>query len=268
MAQRRTVIAANWKMNMLREDALEYLDELASWWDERGHDYAETLEVVIAPPFTLLDVAVERNAPCGVFAQNMSQFDSGAYTGEISPAMLRDAGVHGVILGHSERRQLYGETDVALAEKLQAALAFRLRPMLCVGETIDERRVGNAETVVEQQLRGALTENVDAIREQADRVYLAYEPVWAIGTGETATPEQAQQMHAHVRSVVADLLGNDIATQIPILYGGSVKPGNAAELLANDDIDGALVGGASLSMADFGGIMDAGAQRALAGAAG
>jgi triosephosphate isomerase len=266
MTQRRTVIAANWKMNMLREDALEYFDELAAWWEDQSD--AEHLEVVIAPPYTLLDLAVERNAPCGVFAQNMHQEDSGAFTGEVSPAMLRDAGVAGVILGHSERRQLFGETDAALSDKVQAALAFGLRPMLCVGETIDERRANNAEAVVEKQLRGALADNVEAVHEHPNWLYVAYEPVWAIGTGETATPEQAQQMHAHVRNVLVELLGEEIASIVPVLYGGSVKPSNASELLAKDDIDGALVGGASLKMSDFGGIMEAGAQRALAGAAG
>lgn len=256
MSSRPVVIAANWKMNKLRDDALEYLDELTEWIESNMSGDASNMQVIVSPAFTALDMVIERNAPIGVFAQNMHQADSGAFTGEVSPAMLRDLGVDGVILGHSERRQYFGETDEVLADKVQAAMAFGIRPMLCVGESIDQRRAGQVETVVGYQLRTAL-----AGVELTLPLYVAYEPVWAIGTGETATPEQAQDVHAFIRAELTELFGSDAANQIPILYGGSVKAGNADELLSQPDIDGALVGGASLEVTDFSGILAAGIRR-------
>lgn len=257
MHARPVVIAANWKMNKLRDDVLEYIDELTSWVDDHQSEPADDrLEIIIAPAFTALDMLVERNAPVGIFAQNMHHADSGAFTGEVSPAMLRDASVDGVILGHSERRQYFHETDELLADKVQAAHAFGLRPMLCVGETIEQRRAGEVESVVGSQLRVALA-GLDVDKP----LYVAYEPVWAIGTGETATPQQAQDVHAFIRSVLADLFGAECAGRVPILYGGSVKASNADELLSQPDIDGALVGGASLQVSDFAGILEAGIRR-------
>ncbi len=257
MTTRPVVIAANWKMNKLRDDALEYVDELTSWADEHlAASVDDRLEVILAPAFTALDMLIERNAPVGIFAQNMHQSDSGAFTGEISAPMLRDLGVDGVVLGHSERRQYFAETDEALADKVQAAHAFGLRPMLCVGETIEQRRAGDVEAVVGSQLRTALA-GIDT----AKPLYLAYEPVWAIGTGETATPAQAQDVHAFIRAQLAELFGVEFSVRVPILYGGSVKASNADELLSQADIDGALVGGASLEVSDFAGILEAGIRR-------
>jgi len=253
MTQRPVVIAANWKMNKLRAEAMEYVSDLATWIDD--HLESPGVQVIVAPTYTSLEQTVEQQPPFGVFAQNMHQADTGAFTGEISPAMLRDIGVSGVILGHSERRQYFNETDEALADKVQAALAFQLRPMLCVGETLAQRKAGDAKGIVEKSLRTAL-DGLDA-EDVASMLYVAYEPVWAIGTGETATPEQAQQMHAHIRSVLGDLFGLAIAAQIPVLYGGSVKADNALELLSASDIDGALVGGAALEVESFSGIIQA-----------
>ncbi|MBC7645023.1 MAG: triose-phosphate isomerase [Thermoleophilia bacterium] len=260
MTQRPVVIAANWKMNKLRAEAMEYVSDLATWIDD--HLESPNVQVIVAPTFTSLEQTVEQQPPFGVFAQNMHQADTGAFTGEVSPAMLRDIGVSGVILGHSERRQYFNETDEALAEKVQAALAFQLRPMLCVGESLAQRKAGDARRIVEKSLRTAL-DGLDA-EDVASLLYVAYEPVWAIGTGETATPEQAQEMHAHIRSVLGDLFGLAIAAQVPILYGGSVKADNALELLAASDIDGALVGGAALEVASFLGTIQAAAEAAKA----
>jgi triosephosphate isomerase len=250
------VIAANWKMHKLRAEAMEYVADLATWIDDNLGEGVRGLQVIVAPSFLALEQSVEQSPPFGIFAQTMHESDSGAFTGEVSPAMLRDVGVQGVILGHSERRQLFAETDAALGRKLQSALAFQLRPMLCVGETLEQRKSGRAEEVVGSQLRIAL-DGVDA-EDVASRLYVAYEPVWAIGTGETASPEQAQQMHAFIRELLAELFGSAIAAQVPVLYGGSVKPANAAELLAQADIDGALVGGAALEVESFGAIVEAG----------
>jgi triosephosphate isomerase len=249
---RPLVIAATWKMNKLRADAMEYTQELAEWIDSNLD--TPGVEVVVAPAALSLELVAEQAPPFGVFAQTMHQADAGAFTGEISPAMIRDVGAHGVLLGHSERRAYYNETDEALGEKVQAALAFKLRPMLCVGESLEERKAGTAFAVVEQQLRTALS---DVAADDAGVVYIAYEPVWAIGTGETATPEIAQEMHAHIRSVLVSLWGEDVAGATPILYGGSVKPENAGELLAQTDVDGALVGGAALEVASMTGIIEA-----------
>lgn len=258
MTTRPMVIAANWKMHKLRAEAIEYVADLSTWMDDELGDGVRGLQVVVAPTCTSLEQSVEQSPPFAIFAQNMHQADQGAFTGEVGPAMLRDVGVQGVILGHSERRQYFNETDEALAEKVQAALAFQLRPMLCVGESLDERRAGTAEAFVEHQLRSALS-GVDA-EAAASSLYVAYEPIWAIGTGETATPDLAQQMHALIRSVLADLFGAAIAQQVPVLYGGSVKPANALELLSQADIDGALVGGAALEVDSFSGIIEAGRQ--------
>jgi triosephosphate isomerase len=184
----------------------------------------------------------------GVLGQTAHAAPSGAFTGEVTMAMLADAGATGVLLGHSERRQLFGETDEALAEKLPAALAAGLEPVLCVGETEAEREAGETEARLTTQLERGLA---NIVAGQLEAVTIAYEPVWAIGTGKTATPEMAQAAHAHVRAVLAGLFGDEAAQGVRIQYGGSVKPGNAAELFAQPDIDGGLIGGASLEVDDF-----------------
>jgi triosephosphate isomerase len=254
---RPVVIAANWKMHKLRAEAMEFLDELATYMDEHPHGLGSRVEVVVAPPFTSLELAVEHCPPhARIYSQNMHQDDHGAFTGEVSPAMLRDLGVDGVILGHSERREYFNEHDGALAEKVVAAAEFGLRPMLCVGETLEERQSGAAEEVVREQLETALSD-LDVIKATSSGLSIAYEPVWAIGTGETATPQIAQHLHAIIRDTLASVFNAEIAERIPVLYGGSVKPSNAAELLANVDIDGALVGGAALEVASFSGIIAA-----------
>ncbi len=255
---RPIVVAANWKMHKLRSEALEYLEDLGTWMDEHPQGLGTRVEVVVAPPFTSLELAVEHRPPhARIYAQTMHQSDQGAYTGEVSPAMLRDLGVDGVLLGHSERRQYFNEHDGALSEKVVAAAEFGLRPMLCVGETIDERKGGRAEDVVREQLQTALSD-LDVIKATSSGLSVAYEPVWAIGTGETATAEIAQSMHHTIRDVLSSVFTAEIAERIPVLYGGSVKPANAPELLGQSDIDGALVGGAALEVESFSGIIAAG----------
>jgi triosephosphate isomerase len=255
---RPIVIAANWKMHKQRADAVEYLQELGTWMDEHPEGLGTRVEVVVAPPFTCLELAVEHRPPhARIYAQTMHQANEGAFTGEVSPAMLRDLGVDGVLLGHSERRAYNAENDAALAEKVVAAARHGLRPMLCVGETLEERKAGDAEHVVRTQLVTALSE-LDVIAATSSGLAIAYEPVWAIGTGETATPELAQQMHAAIRDMLSEIFNAEIAERIPVLYGGSVKPSNAGELLSQWDIDGALVGGAALEVDSFSGIVAAG----------
>jgi triosephosphate isomerase len=209
----------------------------------------ETVEIVICPPFTSLAITVERSAATRVrvAAQNMHFSDAGAFTGEVSARMLVELDVDGVILGHSERRRLFGESDEALACKVPAALAAGLQPMLCVGETLEEREAGETEAVLRRQVDADLA-GVD--NEELGKLVIAYEPVWAIGTGRNATPAQAAEAIAFIRSLVANR-DEAAAAAIRILYGGSVKPENAAEVLGSHDIDGALVGGASLDPDEF-----------------
>jgi triosephosphate isomerase len=249
MPDRTPYLAANWKMNKTVAEAAEFVDALLPRIAATQHD------VVICPPFTALTAVVERRygTAVKVAAQNMHEEGSGAFTGEISAPMLVELDVEAVILGHSERRQHFGETDEALARKVPAALAADLEPILCVGESEEERDSGSTDAVLEAQLRLDL-----AGVEAADLagVVVAYEPIWAIGTGRTATPEQAQETIAFIRGVLASLGGAE-ADAVRILYGGSVKPGNAAELLGMADIDGALVGGAALDPEDFAAIVDA-----------
>jgi triosephosphate isomerase len=255
---RPIVIAGNWKMHKMRSEAMEYLQNLGTWMDEHPEGLGTRVEIVVAPPFTSLEVAVESCPPkARIYAQNMHSADQGAFTGEVSPAMLRDLGVDGVILGHSERRSMFGEHDAALADKVVAAVEFGLRPMLCVGETLEERQSGAAEEIVRQQLDLALSD-IESVKATSSGLSIAYEPVWAIGTGETATPQIAQEMHAAIRDMLSSIFTAEIAERIPVLYGGSVKPGNAGELLGEHDIDGALIGGAALDVDDFTGIAAAG----------
>ena len=215
------------------------------------------VEIVIAPPFTAIAKLSELlggSQKISLGAQNMSSEMSGAFTGEISPTMLRELFVRFVILGHSERRQIFGETDAVVNKKVHTALACGLRPIVCVGETLEERDGGREKEVLETQLRGSLA---GVTPEQMLSIVIAYEPVWAIGTGRNATPEQAQDAHAHVRSVLASLTDEATAAKVRIQYGGSVKPANAATLLSQPDIDGALVGGASLEPLGFSEIVKA-----------
>lgn len=206
--------------------------------------------VMVAPTFVNLAEAVRLLADSSieVAAQNMHFADSGAYTGEISAGMLQDIGIEIVILGHSERRAYFGEDDALLEKKVVQAIDKGMRVIFCFGEELDERKAGNHFQVVESQLKNALFELPEAAWSQ---LILAYEPVWAIGTGETASPEQAQEMHAFIRKIVSDSYGTAIAEELTILYGGSVKPGNAAEIFSKPDVDGGLIGGASLNASDF-----------------
>ncbi len=240
---RRKFICGNWKMHKTIGEAVQLVREL------RGKLKTQA-QVAVAPAFTAL-AAVKKElqgSPLELFGQNCHYEKQGAFTGEVSAAMLVDAGCDGVILGHSERRQYFGETDELVNKKLRAALDAALHPIVCVGETLQEREAERTWEVVSRQVRGAL----DGLGgEQIGRCTLAYEPVWAIGTGKTATTAQAQEVHAQIRGLLRELAGPAVAEAVRIQYGGSVKPDNAADLLGQPDIDGALVGGASLKAEDF-----------------
>jgi triosephosphate isomerase (TIM) len=245
---RTPYIAANWKMNKTIAEASEFIDALLPRIAATQHD------VVVCPPFTALQEVVERRRGTAVrvAAQNMHFDESGAFTGEISAPMLVELDVEAVVLGHSERRQFFGETDEALAKKVPAALAAELEPILCVGESEEARDGGQTEEVLERQLQADLANVSD---EDIAKVVIAYEPIWAIGTGKVATAEQAQEACAFIRDVLR--ARGAAADDVRILYGGSVKPGNAGELLALPDVDGALVGGAALDAEDFAAIVEA-----------
>jgi triosephosphate isomerase len=248
---RTPVIAGNWKMHKTISEAEAYVAALLP-------RLATTdAEVAVCPSFLALQAIVDsaRGSPLSVFAQNMHYADAGAFTGEVSAAMLAEVGVAGVILGHSERREMFGESDRALAMKIPAALDAGLSPILCVGETEEERDAGDTERKLRHQVHEDLV-RVDA--ERLGDVVIAYEPIWAIGTGRVATPEQAQEAIAFVRALVAGR-SPDQAERMRVLYGGSVKPDNATELLALPDVDGALVGGASLDAESFAAIVAAAA---------
>jgi triosephosphate isomerase len=251
MPDRTAILAANWKMHKTTEETERFLGDFLPGVSESGP------EVVICPSFTSLRAAVELcfQSPVRVAAQNMHEADEGAFTGEISAPMLLDLGVDGVILGHSERRQHFGETDEALARKVPAALGAGLEPILCVGENEAQRDGDETEEVLTRQIQADLAEVPDA---RLSEVVIAYEPIWAIGTGRTATPEQAQEAIALIRNLI-DARSDAAAIAIRILYGGSVKPDNAAELISQPDVDGALVGGASLDPGDFAAIVEAAA---------
>jgi triosephosphate isomerase (TIM) len=248
MPERTPYIAANWKMHQTVAEAAAFVDALLP------RIAATQSDVVICPPFTALTAVVERRygTAIKVAAQNMHEEDSGAFTGEVSAPMLVELDVEAVVLGHSERRQHFNETDEALARKVPVALSAGLEPILCVGESEAARDAGETEEVLERQLQADLG-GLEA--GQIEDVVVAYEPIWAIGTGRTATPQQAQEACAFIRDVLRARGG--AADQVRILYGGSVKPANAAELMALPDVDGALVGGASLDAEDFAAIVDA-----------
>jgi triosephosphate isomerase len=248
MPDRTPYVAANWKMHKTVAEAAEFVDALLP------QIAATQSDVVICPPFTALGAVVERRygTAVKVAAQNMHEEGSGAFTGEVSASMLVELGAEAVVLGHSERRQLFGETDEALARKVAAALAAGLEPILCVGESEEARDAGQTDAVLEHQLE---TDLAEVHADDFSRLVIAYEPIWAIGTGRTATPEQAQETIAFVRDALR--MRGGAGEMVRILYGGSVKPANAAELMAQPDVDGALVGGASLDPADFAAIVKA-----------
>jgi triosephosphate isomerase len=250
---RTPLIAGNWKMYKTVHEAERFLQALLPRVSS-----ADGVDVAVCVPFTALQAAIDatRGAPVEVYAQNMHQAPEGPFTGEVSAPMLAELGVHGVVLGHSERRQHFGESDRALAEKVPAALEAGLQVILCVGETEEERDAGDTERKLRHQVQDGL-EKLPA--ERLGDIAIAYEPVWAIGTGRTATPEQAEEAIGFVRALVADR-DREQAQRTRILYGGSVKPDNAAELVALPDVDGALVGGASLDVDSFAGIVEAARQ--------
>ena len=239
------LLAGNWKMNKTVGEAVELVEALIA-----GLGDVSNREVLVCPPYTALYplCPLLSETPIALGAQDMFYEESGAYTGAISASMLKDAGCSYVIVGHSERRHVFGEDDATVNRKLHAVLANGLRPIMCVGETKPQRDAGKAEEIVVGQVRAGLS-NVTA--EQMKDVVVAYEPVWAIGTGDTATPQDAQDMHAAIRATLAELYSNDIAQATRIQYGGSVKPDNVDELMSQTDIDGALVGGAALKADSF-----------------
>jgi triosephosphate isomerase len=241
---RRPIFAANWKMHKTVGEALDFVERLLPL--VRG---ASDCDVLLAPPFTALDAVARRLSGSAVLlaAQNVHCEEKGAFTGEIAPGMLAELGCRYAIVGHSERRTLFGETDEIVARKAQALLARELRPIVCIGESLAQREAGQTLAVLERQLAGSLAL---VASERAEEVVIAYEPIWAIGTGRTATPEIAQQAHAFVRSCLVKQFGA-LAKSMRIQYGGSVKPDNVAQLMGMPDIDGALVGGASLDPKDF-----------------
>jgi len=252
---RQPLVAGNWKMNGSKASAEALLAGIKD-----GMAPIHKTEVLVCPPFPYLALAVAAltGSRVAVGAQNACTEAGGAYTGEVSAAMLKDVGCTYVILGHSERRQYYGETDAVIAKKYAQALAAGLTPILCVGETLEERERGETETVVARHLDGVMgTAGVEAIA----RGVIAYEPVWAIGTGMTATPGQAQEVHAFLRQRIA-AKSAEVASKVRILYGGSMKPDNALELMSQTDIDGGLIGGASLKASDFLAICQAGEANA------
>ena len=250
---RKPIIAGNWKMYKTSAEAVALVQALKT--EVAG---VTKSEIVICPPFTTLAAVTSLVAGSNIQlgAQNVHWEKDGAFTGEIAPAMLKELGVRYAIVGHSERRQFFGETDTGVNKRAKAALANGLRPIVCVGELLAEREAGKTETVVAGQVRGSLA-GFD--QNQIVETVIAYEPVWAIGTGKTASPAQAQEVHALIRRLLGEMFGTDLAGKIRLQYGGSVKPDNAKELLGQPDIDGALVGGASLKAGDFAAIVKAAA---------
>jgi triosephosphate isomerase len=242
---RKLIIAGNWKMNKTVAEGLDLVQGL-----KRELASVKEVDIVVCPPFTALSdiskVVLDSNIRLG--AQNMNENNYGAFTGEIAAGMLKEFSVRYVILGHSERRQFQKESDELISRKALAAHAAQIKPIVCVGETLEEREAGNTEKIVERQLKGSLA---GLTAEQMEETILAYEPVWAIGTGKTATPAQAQEVHAFIRKKLTFMFSENVARRVRIQYGGSVKPQNARELMGQPDVDGALVGGASLEIRSF-----------------
>jgi triosephosphate isomerase len=238
-------LAANWKMHKSVHEAVVYVKEFRSMVKD-----VTDAEIVVAPAFTALHAAAEaaRNTPIGIAAQDLHWEREGAFTGEVSAAMIKEAGAEYVIIGHSERRRLFAETDAIVNRKTMAALGAALTPIVCIGETLEERERKQTFSVLDRQIR----ESLDALTsDQVAALVIAYEPVWAIGTGRNATPDQAREAHAHIRGRLRQWFGGDAAEQCHVIYGGSVKPDNIRELVSHQDVDGALVGGASLDVRAF-----------------
>jgi len=250
---RSKIVAGNWKMNKTLSESKDLVKGIKK--SIKGLTLKNT-RVIIAPTYVNLQKVSKstKKSAVEVAAQNMHQADSGAFTGEISAEMLKSIDVNIVILGHSERREYFGETDALLAKKVDQALKNKLEIIFCFGEVLEDRKNGNHFKVVESQIKNGLFHlNSDAWKD----IVLAYEPVWAIGTGETASPEQAQEMHAFIRGLVADKYTSNIAENVSILYGGSVKPANAKEIFSKEDVDGGLIGGAALKAEDFSALIEA-----------
>ena len=249
---RKKVIAGNWKMNNDLNGTINLISDLKKVLASKNVN----AQVIVCPPFTNLETAstLVKDSTIKLGAQNMYFEESGAFTGEISPSMLKSVGCEFVILGHSERRTIFGETDQVINKKIKTAVKHGLKPIFCIGETLDEREKGITFKVIETQVRGGL----EGLNEsELGNLIVAYEPVWAIGTGRNATPEQAQEVHKFIRGIISKMLGENFAGRLVIQYGGSVKPDNAKELLSQQDIDGALVGGACLKADSFFKIIEA-----------
>lgn len=246
---RRPIMAGNWKMNNTVSESIELVKGLIEKVEAVEKDF------VVCPPYTALYTVSEliKGTNIKLGAQNIHFKEKGAYTGEISPIMLKELNVEYVIIGHSERRQYFGETDATVNKKIKTAFEYDMTPIVCVGESLAQREGGIAEKIVNDQLVNGLM-NIE--NEDAEKIVIAYEPIWAIGTGRTATSQQANDMIKYIRGVLADIFGKDASDTVRIQYGGSVKPGNVNEIMAQSDIDGALVGGASLKADDFGKIMN------------
>ena len=242
---RTPIIAGNWKLNNTISEAVALTTALKDLVAD-----CAGVEIIVAPPFTALATVADviKGSNIRLAAQDVYSEDSGAFTGEVSAPMLEDAGCDYVIIGHSERRQYFGETNETVNQKVKAALSHDLKPIICVGEQLEDREAGRTETVIENHVSGGIA---DLSAAQLLRSIIAYEPVWAIGTGKTATPLQAQEVHNYIRKLLKDAYTDKVASQIRIQYGGSVKPENASELMAQPDVDGALVGGASLQAESF-----------------
>ena len=241
MSERTLFIAGNWKMNKTATEAAEILSELKG----KVAEFEGKIKIAVCPTFTALDRAVKivSGSNIKIGAQDISEHDSGAYTGEISSSMLLDLGVQYVIIGHSERRQYHGETNEQVSKKAKVVLNAGLLPIVCLGETLEERETDKTSKVITTQIEGSLA---GLTADEIIKTTIAYEPIWAIGTGKTASPAQAQEVHALIRKLLTNAYGVEVAEKVIVQYGGSVKPGNSAELMGQTDIDGALVGGASL----------------------
>lgn len=244
---RKKIVAGNWKMNKTINETLSFFDEFSKLYDELKENQ---VEIIIFPPYTSLSILSEKMKNYGIFvgAQNLHEKDNGAYTGEISASMIQSAGCNYVLIGHSERRQFFSESDDLLNQKLKTSLKHKINSIICVGETLSEREAGNHFSIVNKQIKFFLK---DITPDQLSQVIIAYEPVWAIGTGKTASPEQANEMHCEIRNTIQNLYSNSIANNISILYGGSVNEENSRILFHQSEIDGGLVGGASLNPKSF-----------------
>lgn len=242
---RKVVIAGNWKMNKTGAEGKAFVEEFIPKVKDINN-----VEIVVCPTYTALEAVVEaaKGSNVKVGSQNIHWAESGAFTGEISAEMLKAIGVEYVIIGHSERRQYFGETDATVNQRIKAALAANLKTMFCIGEVLEDRESGNTNSILDVQIRNGL---VDITASDMDSIIVAYEPVWAIGTGKTATPEMAEETHAFVRSVLVDMFGQEVADKVRIQYGGSMKAANSAELVGQENIDGGLIGGAALEAESF-----------------